>query len=224
VPVTEDLLSQLRAQLLQPGDRDVSPSYRQAISDSLLAIAGLVAPVEGTVAEYPPGSWTGVLRLVHGNLMALARDLRWIREDLGAASPAGGSELPDPASFAELLADTQLLLEWAADRLHLTIDLVTTPASGSAEGPTSMGFRGAAERRANWLAALAVGRARLDGMTEVDIASGADLAGGDLAAVDLAREKLGALESLAPATRDRADRLLGEIHRRLVTERLERGR
>jgi hypothetical protein len=222
VPVTEDLLSQLRAQLLEPGDRDVSPSYRQAISDSLLAIAGLVAPVEGSVAEYPPGSWTGVLRLVHGNLTALARDLRWIHDDLAGASPIDGTELHDPATFGGLLQDTQLLLEWAADRLHLTIDLVTTPARGSAEGPT-LGFRGAAERRANWLAALAVGRARVDGPTETDISSGVDLAGGDLSAVDLAREKLGGLGSLAPATRDRADRMLGEVHRRLVTERLARG-
>jgi hypothetical protein len=224
VPVTEDLLSQLRAQLLEPGDRDVSPSYRQAISDSLLAIAGLVAPVEATVAEYPPGSWTGVLRLAHGNLTALARDLRWIREDLAGTSPTGGAELHDPAAFAELLRDTELLLEWAADRLHLTIDLVTTPASGSAEAPTALGFRGAAERRANWLAALAVGRARVDGPTDADVTSGVDLAGGDLSAVELAREKLRALESLAPATQDRADRLLDEVHRRLVTERLGRGR
>jgi hypothetical protein len=224
VPVTEELLSQLRAQLLEPGDRDVSPSYRQAISDSLLAIAGLVAPVEGSVAEYPPGSWTGVLRLVHGNLMALARDLRWIHEDLAGATPTEGPELDDPATFVGLLQDTQLLLEWAADRLHLTIDLVTTPASGSAEGPRTIGFRGAAERRANWLAALAVGRARVNGPTEADIASSVDLAGGDLTAIELAREKLGGLGTLAPATRDRADRLLGETHRRLVTERLGRAR
>jgi hypothetical protein len=223
VPVTEDLLTQLRAQLLEPGDRDVSPSYRQAISDSLLAIAGLVAPVREPVAEYPPGSWTGILRLAHGNLMALARDLRWIHEDLGAAS-AEGTEMHDPAAFAELLRDTQLLLEWAADRLHLTIDLVTTPASGSAEVPPALGFRGAAERRANWLAALAVGRARVDGPTDADVASGVDLAGGDLSAVELAREKLRGLDSLASATQERADRLLGEVHRRLVTERLGRGR
>jgi hypothetical protein len=223
VPVTEDLLTQLRAQLLEPGDRDVSPSYRQAISDSLLAIAGLVAPVHEPVAEYPPGSWTGILRLAHGNLMALARDLRWIHEDLGAAS-AEGTEMHDPAAFAELLRDTQLLLEWAADRLHLTIDLVTTPASGSAEVPPALGFRGAAERRANWLAALAVGRARVDGPTDADVASGVDLAGGDLSAVELAREKLRGLDSLASATQERADRLLGEVHRRLVTERLGRGR